>query len=201
MALYVSSSGGKSWHFRFTLNGKRQRISLEVYSEVGLAEARVRCESNHLLVKQGISPGSLSISGSSLSSNALDIDERYLLGVSEQEIIDEVSSSVESFAEFSVRWLLFKWLDKRDKRQSTAVQIERYLRKDMLPVLGHYRWIGLVRRMCLEYYGVLRLGVCCRLRRSVAVGCLACMTNVDVLCLPALRPIISRLLISTMTHW
>lgn len=45
-----------------------------------------------------------------------------------------------SFAAFSVRWKLFKFrklgLDKTDKRQSTAVQIERYLRKDMLPVLG-----------------------------------------------------------------
>ena len=59
LALFVSPSGGKSWHFRFTLGGKRQRISLGVYPEVGLAEARLRCESNRSLVKQGISPVSV----------------------------------------------------------------------------------------------------------------------------------------------
>ena len=37
LALFVSPSGGKTCHFRFTLQGKWQRISLEVYSEVGLA--------------------------------------------------------------------------------------------------------------------------------------------------------------------
>lgn len=37
LALFVSPSGGKTYHFRFTLQGKWQRISLEVYSEVGLA--------------------------------------------------------------------------------------------------------------------------------------------------------------------
>lgn len=157
LALFVSPSGGKSWHFRFTLQGKRQRISLGVYPEVGLAEARVCCESNRSLVKQGISPVSVTsdisiaptISMSDVSNSGLfqqegyaAVIERHSLGYDSDDkaVSSVVSSSVESFADFSVRWKLFKFrklgLDKRDKRQSTAVQIERYLRKDMLPVLG-----------------------------------------------------------------
>ncbi|AWM79294.1 integrase [Gammaproteobacteria bacterium ESL0073] len=144
LALYVSPSGGKSWHFRFTLQGKRQRISLGVYPEVGLAEARVRCESNRSLVKQGISPGSVTadISVVPTTSGMSDVSNSQQEGHASDGIAAScvVSSSVESFADFSVRWKFFKFrklgLDKRDKRQSTAVQIERYLRKDMLPVLG-----------------------------------------------------------------
>lgn len=158
LALFVSPSGGKSWHFRFTLQGKQQRISLGVYPEVGLSEARLRCESNRLLVKQGLSPVSVTsvvsvaptIAGMSDGSNsglfqqeghAAVVEGHSLGGDSDDKAVSSVgSSSVESFAEFSVRWKLFKFrklgLDKRDKRQSTAVQIERYLRKDMLPVLG-----------------------------------------------------------------
>lgn len=158
LALFVSPSGGKSWHFRFTLGGKRQRISLGVYPEVGLAEARLRCESNRSLVKQGISPGSVtadisvvpttsgmsdvSYSGPSQQEGHTTVIEGYPLGGTSDDTAASsvVSSSVESFADFSVRWKLFKFrklgLDKKDKRQSTAVQIERYLRKDMLPILG-----------------------------------------------------------------
>lgn len=134
LALFVSPSGGKSWHFRFTLGGKRQRISLGVYPDVGLAEARLWCESNRSLIKQGISPTSISFSiEDHLYCSSAETDA---LGLESQVAI----SSVESFAAFSVRWKLFKFrklgLDKTDKRQSTATQIERYLRKDMLPILG-----------------------------------------------------------------
>lgn len=132
LSLFVSPSGCKSWHFRFTLNSKRQRISLGVYPDIGLAQARLRCEVNRSLVKQGVSPVSASIeehsSYVSAGTDALEVKSQ------------ETASSVELFAVFSQRWKLFKFrklgLDKTDKRQSTAVQIERYLRKDMLPILG-----------------------------------------------------------------
>lgn len=138
--LFVSPSGGKSWYFRFTLGGKRQRISLGVYPDVGLAEARLRCESNRSWVKQWISPSSVTadVSGMFGVFNAQQeghafVIEGHSLGVDlDDKAVSSVVSSVESFAAFSVRWKLFKFrklgLDKTDKRQSTAVQIERYLR-------------------------------------------------------------------------
>ncbi|WP_392560884.1 integrase arm-type DNA-binding domain-containing protein [Orbus sturtevantii] len=137
LALFVSPSGCKSWHFRFTLQGKRQRISLGVYPEMGLAEARLRCETNRSLVKQGLSPVCMSVADELSVSKSNAVDNSVLANSGS---LDSTVSSVESFAAFSVRWKLFKFrklgLDKRDKRQSTAVQIERYLGKDMLPVLG-----------------------------------------------------------------
>ncbi|WP_392562184.1 tyrosine-type recombinase/integrase [Orbus sturtevantii] len=143
LALFVSPSGSKSWHFRFTLGGKRQRISLGLYPDIGLAEARLCCQSNRALVKQGVSPvstetNSLVLAAMPLGANVPTSSDASV--ASDNKPIPVVCSSVESFAAFSVRWKLFKFrklgLDKTDKRQSTAVQIERYLRKDMLPVLG-----------------------------------------------------------------
>ena len=85
----------------------------------------------------------------------------------------DVSSSMESFADFNMRWELCKFrklgLDKKDKRKSTALQIEQYLCKDMVS-LGSV----LVKRMCFGYLELLRFEVRYRLRRSVAVDCLSC---------------------------
>lgn len=134
LTLFVSPSGSKSWHFRFTLKRKRQRISLGIYPELSLSAARLQCEINRTLVKQGLSPVSpeeqLTKSNTSIKTNTVDVNGNNPIA----------TSTVESFASFSERWKLFKFrklgLDKIDKRQSTAIQIERYLRKDMLPILG-----------------------------------------------------------------
>lgn len=214
LALFVSPSGGKSWHFRFTLQGKRQRISLGVYPEVGLSEARLRCESNRLLIKQGISPVSVTSDISAIASmSGLShaeqeshsvITEGHSLGHAsdDKEVSCVVSSSVESFAEFSVRWKLFKFrklgLDKRDKRQSTAVQIERYLRKDMLPVLGELAMDRIGKADVLrvlrgiEARGALSIAEKCRswlfelFQHALAEGLIGCnpVAEMAVLALP-----------------
>lgn len=145
LALFVSPSGCKSWHFRFTLKGKRQRISLGVYPELSLSAARLQCEVSRALVKQGLSPvvsseGVLTSTDDRTEQGVLVPHDVALENDNNLYVNNVVTSAVESFASFSERWKLFKFrklgLDKIDKRQSTAIQIERYLRKDMLPVLG-----------------------------------------------------------------
>lgn len=117
LTLFVASNGSKSWHFRYRLLGKRYRISFGQYPIVGLKEARQRCEDARFLVKNGMSP--------TLESVACD---------------EQGSIVVESFGAFCERWKAFKFrklgLDRQYKRNSTHIQIERYLAKDLLPVLG-----------------------------------------------------------------
>lgn len=121
--LFVSPTGGKSWHFRYTAQGRRSRISLGQYPDLGLKDARQRCEDARFLVKNGMPPNQ----SCSLSK-----------GKETEDNIPEIT--VETFAEFSKRWKAFKFkklgLDNQNRRQSTHIQIERYLRKDMLPGLG-----------------------------------------------------------------
>jgi hypothetical protein len=42
MYLEIAPSGGKWWRFKYRLAGRERRISLGVYPDVGLAEARER---------------------------------------------------------------------------------------------------------------------------------------------------------------
>lgn len=41
--LEVSKTGGKWWRLKYRFNGKEKRLSLGVYPEIGLQEARERC--------------------------------------------------------------------------------------------------------------------------------------------------------------
>ncbi|CAK7020384.1 tyrosine-type recombinase/integrase [Saezia sanguinis] len=133
LSLYVPPAGNKSWHFRYTAQGKRHRVSLGQYPSVSLREARERCEDARFLIKNGMP---------------------YLKKKEQQQtasITEEPSGTptiqstcnipqVETFAEFCERWKAFKFrklgLNKQYRRQSTHSQIERYLQKDILPILG-----------------------------------------------------------------
>lgn len=52
----------------------------------------------------------------------------------------DIEESSISFDEFTLHWKAFKLkklFNKADRRQSTTIQINRYLTKDSLPRLGH----------------------------------------------------------------
>jgi hypothetical protein len=57
MYLEVAPTGGKWWRFKYRFDGKERRISLGVYPDVGLAEARDRREQARKHVAAGIDPG------------------------------------------------------------------------------------------------------------------------------------------------
>jgi hypothetical protein len=54
MCLEIAPSGGKWWRFKYRLAGKERRISLGVYPDVGLAEARERREQARKYVAAGV---------------------------------------------------------------------------------------------------------------------------------------------------
>ena len=56
MYLEISPTGGKWWRFKYRIDGKEKRISLGVYPDVGLADARDKREAARKLVAAGIDP-------------------------------------------------------------------------------------------------------------------------------------------------
>ncbi|MBU1191868.1 MAG: integrase arm-type DNA-binding domain-containing protein [Gammaproteobacteria bacterium] len=54
--LEVAPSGGKWWRFKYRFNGKEKRLSLGVYSDVNLKEARDRRDAARKLLANGIDP-------------------------------------------------------------------------------------------------------------------------------------------------
>ena len=54
--LEISPTGGKWWRLRYWMNKKENRISLGVYPETSLAEARIRRDEARLKISKGIDP-------------------------------------------------------------------------------------------------------------------------------------------------
>lgn len=177
LSLFIRDTGTKVWHFRYQLNGQRKRISLGQYPLLSLKDARQQCEEVRMRVQQGLAP-----------------NEYY---VQETEY-----STSPTFAIFAEHWKQFKLkklgLDKVDSRQSTRVQIERYLRKDLLPGLGYLPLdtiatvdiLNVLPR--IEKRGSLSIAEKCRgwlnelFRHAIAEGLLTTnpVSDLDILALP-----------------
>ncbi|AZP72651.1 DUF4102 domain-containing protein [Pseudomonas poae] len=56
LALFVTTKGSKSWHFRFSWAGKQARISFGTYPEIGLRDARALRDIARGLVVKGTDP-------------------------------------------------------------------------------------------------------------------------------------------------
>ncbi len=56
LSLEITPQGSKRWRFRYQLKGKRNRLSLGVYPEVRLKEARIKRDEMRILIARGIDP-------------------------------------------------------------------------------------------------------------------------------------------------
>lgn len=57
MVLLVTPAGGQGWRLRYSFGGKEKLLSLAVYPDVGLKDARLRSEETRKLLAEGIAPG------------------------------------------------------------------------------------------------------------------------------------------------
>src|ERR1700691_5167799 len=55
--LEVSPAGGKWWRLKYRIAGKEKRLSLGVYPDVSLKEARIRRDDARKLLAAGVDPG------------------------------------------------------------------------------------------------------------------------------------------------
>lgn len=111
LSLHIKSNGTKSWHFRFRLNNKPARISLGVYPDISLRDARERRDECRRLVANGIDP--------------------------RQERKAATSQEILTFKAVAEEWYAFKAPRLTNGRKGSAAQSRRYLDKDILPALGN----------------------------------------------------------------
>ncbi len=109
--LWVYADTRKYWRFRYTKAGKEQSLSLGVYPEVGLKEARLRCEAERLKLRNHQDPS----------------NERK--AVRRQAIL----ASENSFGAVAS-----EWFDKQSKvwSETHKKDVQRRLEKNILPDLG-----------------------------------------------------------------
>jgi integrase len=108
--LEISPRGGKWWRFRYTFKGKPNRISLGVYPDISLAQARERCEEARKLIAQGIDP--------SASKKEVKAEEQI-----QHETFEVIAT--EWFGKYQHTWT-----------KNTAETIISRLRKDIFPYIG-----------------------------------------------------------------
>lgn len=108
--LEVSPKGGKWWRLRYTFSGKPNRLSLGIYPDISLAQARERRDEARKLVAQGVDPAAV---------RKGEAAERQALGETFQAIAEEW------FQEFRHTWT-----------EDTAETIISRLRMDVFPYLG-----------------------------------------------------------------
>jgi hypothetical protein len=107
LSLFVSGSGAKAWHFRYTWMGERARISLGSYPELSLRdEARS-------LVARGINPRT---------------DRKQ-----KRQAIKLASEN--TFMAVYEKWMEHRQLTLEEGRQSSLEQIRRVFKKDIFPSL------------------------------------------------------------------
>ncbi|WP_433915263.1 tyrosine-type recombinase/integrase [Pectobacterium actinidiae] len=110
LSLFVTANGAKKWHFRFSLQGKQQRISLGSYPEFSLKQARQQRDELRAQLAGGVDPRSYRQQSKTAAQNTFDAVFR--------------------------QWRDFKALSLESGRQSTLSQIDRIFAKDVLPSLG-----------------------------------------------------------------
>ncbi|QZN96804.1 tyrosine-type recombinase/integrase [Symbiopectobacterium purcellii] len=110
LSLFVTANGAKKWHFRFSLQGKQQRISLGSYPEFSLKQARQQRDELRMQLAGGIDPRNYRQQSNTAAQSTFDAVFR--------------------------QWRDFKALSLESGRQSTLSQIDRIFAKDVLPSLG-----------------------------------------------------------------
>jgi hypothetical protein len=111
MYLEIAPSGGKWWRFKYRMAGRERRISLGVYPDVGLAEARERREAARKQVAAGVDPS----------------EQRRAEKIAKSESTENSFAAVarEWFALFAPKWV-----------ETHSSKVLGRLENDLLPWLG-----------------------------------------------------------------
>ncbi|WP_313114072.1 phage integrase central domain-containing protein [Pseudescherichia sp.] len=109
LVILIKPSGAKLWRYRYSINAKKQKLSLGSYPEISLSQARIRAADARAKVAQGISP------------------------VTERREKKQASKITNSFEGVCLEWQATRratWSD------IYAADTKRLFERDVFPVLG-----------------------------------------------------------------
>lgn len=127
--LEVSPAGGKSWRFKYRVDGKEKRLSLGRYPEVGLADARDRREEARKLIAHGVDP-SAQRKAEKESARALQVNSFEV--VAREWFVGYSGNWAESHSKVVMRRLekdIFPWLGDRAIAEIKAPELLEVVRR------------------------------------------------------------------------
>ncbi|NUY03547.1 tyrosine-type recombinase/integrase [Paraburkholderia youngii] len=129
MYLEVSATGGKWWRFKYRFGGKEKRLSLGVYPDIGLKDARERRDDARKLVAKGVDPGEHK---KAVKAATLDRTANSFEVVAREWFAGQEPSWAESHADKIIQRLekdVFPWLGKRPVCEITAPEVLTLIRR------------------------------------------------------------------------
>ena len=127
----IKPNGAKWWRFDYTIEGKRKTLSLGVYPDVGLADARAKAGKAREKVAKGIDPSAIRKEAKAAKQQAADDKSRADAGL----------PIVGSFADTAYHWLdyLSKHPSKRTGKVIAPLTLEKKtarIKTYVLPSIG-----------------------------------------------------------------
>ena len=127
--LEISPTGGKWWRVKYRYDGKEKRLSLGVYPEVNLKEARERLSETRKLISNGVDPGqhrkAVKAARVSQASNSFEVIAREWYALQVNTWADNHGSRILRRFERDI----FPWVGKRPVTEITAPELLTTLRK------------------------------------------------------------------------
>ena len=129
MYLEISPTGGKWWRFKYRIDGKEKRISLGVYPDVGLADARDKREAARKLVAAGIDPTehrkAEKVALEESTENTFEAIAREWFGMFSKQWVSGHADKIIRRLELNV----FPWIGTRPIKAITAPELLAVLRR------------------------------------------------------------------------
>jgi integrase len=127
--LEISPSGGKWWRFKYRFGGKEKRVSLGVYPDVTLKEARDRRDAARKLLSNGVDPSenrkALRSAQSERASNSFEVVTREWFGKYSAGWAESHSSRVIRLFERDI----FPWIGGRPIAEVSAAELLTVVRR------------------------------------------------------------------------
>lgn len=127
--LEVAPSGGKWWRFKYRFEGKEKRVSLGVYPDVSLKDARQRRDDARKLVAAGVDPGenrkAQKLARADQAANSFEVVAREWFGKYEPNWTKGHSSKIIARLERDV----FPWIGARPIAELKAPELLACLRR------------------------------------------------------------------------
>jgi|WetSurSiteA1Bulk_404760.scaffolds.fasta_scaffold01678_7 integrase len=122
--LLIKPNGAKWWRFDYTINGKRKTLSVGVYPDTGLADARRKASEAKNQQANGINP----------SDTRKEAKEQQRLNIENEKRIDAGIAVIGSFKDIAEQFLMHK---ETECSASHHRHIKECFERDVYPWLGN----------------------------------------------------------------
>ena len=127
--LFVTPSGGKWWRLKYRFGGKEKLLSLGVYPEISLKDARDRREQARKQLANDIDPGE---NRKAVKAAQMDQDANTFEVIAREWMDRQAATWAPSHADKIIRRLerdIFPWVGKRPIAEITAPELLKVLRR------------------------------------------------------------------------